>query len=413
MALRIVEDVSCVGCGSLCDDLRLTFDGDALVGIEPACSQGETLFRELAALRQSPPPAALVDGIPASLEDALSRCAELARPARFPAIMGLTWLTMEAQREAIAIAEHLGAAILPRNAAAVDSLEATQRVGSISASWGEIRDRADVILYWNAAPPRRHFERFIDPPGRFRPGGRSDRYLLAATDGPDPSPNWADESLQFEGTSGSLAALSALRALANGLEPCTTTELPEGSLATLRRWLERLQSARYGALISGPTAHGYEAELIHRLVRDLNGGTNRFVHMTLGHSGNAAGARAALAWQSGYPAAVDYSGDAPAFRPIATPRRANLEILLGGDPTAHASIAPAIHIGPFATRIGRPEAWKAAPVAIATATPGWDAPGTFLRTDGLAIPLKTVASPGFPTDVEVLRSLRRLLESIP
>lgn len=411
MALRIVEDVACVGCGSLCDDLRLTFDGENLVAIEPACPRGEAFFRGLAALRGSPPPIALIDGEPAGLEDALGRCVELARSARSPAINGLTWLAMEAQREAVALGEALGAMILPRRGPSADTLEAVQRIGSISASWGEIRDRADVVLYWDVDSPRRHFERFIDPPGRFRPRGRADRLLLAATRTTAAPSAWADESLGLADATGSLAALSALRALVHGLEPRATEGLPETVLNVLRGWHERLRSARYGALITGPEAHGDEAELVHRLVRDLNDGTNRFVHMTLGAPGNAAGARAVLAWQSGYPAAVDYSGGAPAFRPIATAGRADLEILLGGDPVAHKNAAPKIHIGPFATRPDRPDAWKAASVAIATATPGWDAPGTFLRPDGLAIPLKAVAPPASPPDAEVLRALRQRLGS--
>jgi formylmethanofuran dehydrogenase subunit B len=47
----------------------------------------------------------------------------------------------------------------------------------------------------------------------------------------------------------------------------------------------------------------HEAELM--LVRDLNAST-RFVILSLGGPGNAAGAEAVLAWQSGIASSVDY-----------------------------------------------------------------------------------------------------------
>lgn len=409
MALRVVEDAACIGCGLLCDDLRLAFDGNALVSVEPACSHGDHLIRQLAALRDDPPPAALIDGAPAPLDDALARCADLARSAKSPAVLSMAWLTIEAQREAVAIAEAMGASILPGKPP-----EATQRVGSISASWGEIRDRADIIVAWGAdlaGNRSRLLERFIDPPGRFRPRGRPDRLVLAATGDPDSASSWADECLAIRTPAESLAALSALRALTAGLEPRPAEGLSEASLDTLRRWHGRLRDAEYGTLIAGPAAYGYEAELIHRLVRDLNG-PKRFVHMALGRAGNAAGARAVLTWQSGYPCAVDFSGNAPAFRPAGLPGTADFQLLLGGDPIADADIAPTVHIGPFATRTDRPEAWRRAVVAIATATPGWDAPGTFLRSDGLSIPLKAAVTPGLPPGSETLRDLRSHLRAI-
>ncbi|MEM9658304.1 MAG: formylmethanofuran dehydrogenase subunit B, partial [Planctomycetota bacterium] len=102
---RILVDVVCTACGSMCDDLRLEVVGDRVVSVAPSCKKAEAFFlrdRRLA-------PRIRVDGQPAALNEAAARAAQILYGAEAPLVMGLERSTTEAQRQAIAIADACGA----------------------------------------------------------------------------------------------------------------------------------------------------------------------------------------------------------------------------------------------------------------------------------------------------------------
>ena len=113
-------------------------------------------------------PLARVDGREASLDEALRAAAAILRGARAPLVCGLALATCEAQRAAVAIADALGAAIDP--AGGSPALLAYQDIGASTATLGEIRDRAEVVVVWRADPATTHprlLERLeVDRPGR-------------------------------------------------------------------------------------------------------------------------------------------------------------------------------------------------------------------------------------------------------
>ena len=85
----------------------------------------------------------------------------------------------------VAIADRIGAVlVLGRADEAMPRTLAVQRVGKVSASLGEVKNRADVVVFWGSDPVvthPRHFERYsVDPPGRFVPRGRAERTLMVA-----------------------------------------------------------------------------------------------------------------------------------------------------------------------------------------------------------------------------------------
>ena len=101
-------------------------------------------------------------------------------------------LSTQAQRTAVAIADLLRARLdtaTSRPAAA--GLLAAQRRGRSAATLGEIRNRADVILFW-AVDPRvrypRFFERFVEPGGTHVSAGKPGRKLISVTVGSDQAP---------------------------------------------------------------------------------------------------------------------------------------------------------------------------------------------------------------------------------
>jgi formylmethanofuran dehydrogenase subunit B len=109
MISTIVKDATCTFCGCVCDDIELHADGDRIVKAKNACSLGEAWFKHHTAERLFPD--ALIDGQPATLDEAVDAAAGFLHEADLPLIYGLSNVTCEAQREAVALAETIGGVV--------------------------------------------------------------------------------------------------------------------------------------------------------------------------------------------------------------------------------------------------------------------------------------------------------------
>jgi formylmethanofuran dehydrogenase subunit B len=107
--MNIVKNATCTFCGCVCDDMELHADGDRIVKAKNACSLGEAWFKNHTAERLYPD--ALIDGKPASVDDAVAVAADLLYDANMPLVYGLSNITCEAQREAVALAELIGGVV--------------------------------------------------------------------------------------------------------------------------------------------------------------------------------------------------------------------------------------------------------------------------------------------------------------
>jgi formylmethanofuran dehydrogenase subunit B len=418
---RFVADVTCLGCGCLCDDLTVRVDGGTIAAVTPECALGLSWFRFMTDRRR--PYAARIDGRDATRDEAIAEAAARLTGAQAPLVLGLSGTTIEAQREAVALADRLGAVVHLDHAADVaPAAAAFQTIGAVGATLGEVKNRADVVVYWGADPDAthpRHASRYaVDPVGRFVPEGRAGRYVVLVA-GPAAEVRLpADEVLHIPEAS-QAAALRVLAALVRGVAPdAAEVEAACGvPLEALARLAGRMKGARYGALFhpgwlwrgSGPVA--VEAAL--RLVRDLNAFT-RFVALPMGGPGNPAGAEAVLTWQAGFPHSVDFGSGVPRYRPgeasaeVRLPRRACDALLLVG-----AGAGDALSAGAWAAMDGIPTV-EIAPgasrgVAIDCASPAVAAGGTVLRCDGVTLPLRPVLGSDRPDEATILRRLRAAL----
>ena len=107
--MRIVSNATCTFCGCVCDDIELHADGDRIVKAKNACSLGEAWFKHHTAERVFPD--ALIDGQPATLDQAVEAAAEFLHHANMPLVYGLSNVTCETQREAVSLAELVGGVI--------------------------------------------------------------------------------------------------------------------------------------------------------------------------------------------------------------------------------------------------------------------------------------------------------------
>ena len=109
MQLNVVKNATCTFCGCVCDDIELHSDAEKIVETKRACILGEAWFKNHTAERLYPD--ALIDGKEASVDDAVEAAAEYLYQAHMPLVYGLSNVTCEAQREAVSLAEKIGAVI--------------------------------------------------------------------------------------------------------------------------------------------------------------------------------------------------------------------------------------------------------------------------------------------------------------
>ena len=107
--MEIVRNATCTFCGCVCDDIELHAEGHKIVKAKNACSLGEAHFRFHSAERHYPD--ALIDGKDASVEDAVEVAADILYNADMPLVYGLSNVTCEASRGAVALAEMIGGVV--------------------------------------------------------------------------------------------------------------------------------------------------------------------------------------------------------------------------------------------------------------------------------------------------------------
>jgi formylmethanofuran dehydrogenase subunit B len=406
---QVFRSVTCLGCGCGCDDLEVRVRDGRIVGLAPPCPVARRWFGD-----GSLPAEIRVNGKAATLEQAVEAAASLLGGASRPMVLLAPDLTTRAQGTAIALADALRAEVDGATSdTAASGILAAQRRGRAGATLGEIRNRADVILFW-AVDPREHyprfFERYAAASSATHAGPRSH---LSVSVGPDRGPAQAELTAELAPEL-ELEALAVMRAVARG-------QRLEGVPDTLRAAVaiaERLLQGRYVAIVydAEPGRNPRDdqrADGLIALAQILNGPT-RAMLAGLRAGGNRSGAEAALTWQAGYPMRVSFREGHPRYRPD----RSAVERLRGGSADAvlvagaAASLGPlplesvpGVVIGPGASAV------PGARVVIDTGVAGIHESGTGYRMDDVPLPLTPVLvhprAAGESLEL-LLRAIRRL-----
>jgi len=394
-----VADATCAGCGCACDDIEATVVESRLASLTRTCPLGDAWFADRTADR---PPVARVDGHAVSVDEATDAAAAILRQARAPLVYGLRQTSCEAQRRAVALAEAVGAIVDPAGGGAADL--AYQAIGASTATFGEIRDRAELVVAWRADPAVTN-PRLL---GRLRVESQA---LVVVDATRAATAEAADAFIELDVAS-DFEALWALRALVTRapLDRERACGLPLDRLDDLA---ERLLGARHVALIHGAVDE-LSALALFALVRDLSR-ERHAVTLGLRGDGNARGAEDVLAWQTGFPSAVSFARGYPRSNPGELSATALLErgevdaaLVVGSDPLEHlpGDAADRMRELPMVVVDARGTATAAAArVAFATAADGVELPGTVHRMDGVPIPLRAPLPTERPGAEDVLAAI--------
>lgn len=400
----------------MCDDIGLTVEGNRIIHAHNACPLGEMWFGRSPI---DPPLAqAWIDGQATPLNAAIAAAGQVLAQARRPLVYGLVNTTCEAQQQAVALADRLGAVIdIAAPIAQGLSGLAFQELGKSTATLGEVRNRADLIIYWGADPLEshpRHLSRFVAP---------ANRTLIVIDTQHTRTAEAADVFVQIN-PERDFELLCALRALIDG-KPCSPDiAIDTGvSLDTIKDLAKRMKGCRYGVVFVGAgflsaQAGHYNAKSLIALADALNAHT-RFVVLPVYGRGNAVGASQVLTWQTGFPFAVDFSRDSPRFAPDECDGAAMLArgdcdaaLIVAGaglapEVVAHLQRVPTVVVG-----AASPELAASAKVVIPTATYGIHTSGTVYRMDDVSLALRPALQSALPTDEMILLAIKNQIQQL-
>lgn len=399
----LVEHVTCLGCGCSCDDIAVAVRDGRIAEARGACSLGSSWFGD-----GRVPAVVRARGSTVSVDAALDAAATLLDQARRALVFLGIDISCETQRAAVEVADRLHAVVDSVSSSTVAAgVLAAQRRGRVSATLGEIRNRADCIVFWGTNPATRYpryASRYApEPEGLFVPHGRLSRRIVSVDVGDARGPDGADLRIAVR-SSQELDAIAALSAAVAG-RPLGGAPAG-GELADLARTLTAshyvviVYDAEPGALPAEPA----RAESLTALGQQLNAVTRASV-TPLRAGGNRVGAESVLTWQTGYPMTVDFSRGFPRFRPDDGGRAlvasgAVDAVLVVGRPLGIPFAVDAVRsvaIGPAASE-------TSCEVAIDTGVAGIHESGTAFRMDDVPLPLRA-PMPGPPVAADVVRAL--------
>lgn len=303
--------------------------------------------------------------------------------------------------------------------------------GKVTCTLGEVKNRADFIVYWGGNPAEchpRHFTKYtLMQKSPFLPRGRKDRTMVLVDIRETKSVKASDVFLQVR-PGKDFELITILRAMIKD-QPISEAQVAETGLTIeqLQDFVARMKAAKYGVFFFGMGLsmtrgkHMNSAALL-TLAAEMNAFT-KFVAMPMRGHGNVTGADVIMRWQTGYPFGISFNRGYPRYNPgefstvdVLVRGDTDCAFIIGADPGAtmpqpaidHLAKVPTIVLDPHVTHTS-----KLARVHITTAPAGISAPGTAYRMDEIPLPLRPALKSPYPSDEEVVRRIKETLLKKP
>jgi formylmethanofuran dehydrogenase subunit B len=472
-----INAVTCPVCGCLCDDIELTIVDNIVEQVKNGCAMCEAKFFSHSNDHRLKTPLIRKDGklVPTTYDEAIKKSAEILAKANYPILYGWSSTDCEAQRVGVELAETVGGVL--DNTAVVchgPSILSVQEVGIPTCTLGQIRHRADLLIYWGCNPwsaHPRHLERYTAfTEGRFE-GSEWKSYInkVKASAGrkklrslerkgvlkhkiahvaPTVSDNKPPEILNKKGRK--LIVVDVRKSMTAEMadyflqvEPGKDYELIQAIRALVRDQeldvdkvagipVEYLQilvdamiSAEFGAIFFGmgltqSAGKFRNIDVAISLIRDLNMRTKFAILPMRGHF-NVTGANTVFTWQSGYPYAVDFSLGYPRYNPgettvvdILQREESDAGLVIASDPASNFPRKAVEHLVKKPLIVIDPHMNATSligDIVFPSTIVGIEKEGTAYRMDHVPLPLKKVVDP--PKDlISDEEILRRILQEV-
>lgn len=474
--MTVINAVTCPICGCVCDDIEVTVEKNAVTKVKNGCAVCEAKFLGYRGEHRIQKPLIRKNGklVPVSMDEAVHAAAEVLANANYPILYGWSSTSSEAQRIGVELAEEIGG--IMDNTAVVchgPSILGVQEVGIPTCTLGQIRHRADLIIYWGCDPwsaHPRHLERYTNfTEGRFeksewkaymqklKANAGKKKLASAARSGfvkaqpPKPkscyiggvppemskggrklivvdvrktmSAEMADYFIQVEPNK-DYELMQTLRVLVKDQE-LDVEQVAGVPVEYLEQVADALVSCEFGVIFFGmgltQTAGKFRnIEVAIQLVRDLNSRTKFLIMPMRGHF-NVTGANVVSAWQSGYPYGVDFSLGYPRYNPGETTcmdvllrNELDASLVIAADPGANFPKRAVENMVKHPLIVIDPHMNATSmlgDIVFPTAFVGIEVEGTAYRMDHVPLPLKKIVEPpkGILSDEEILK---RILDEV-
>jgi formylmethanofuran dehydrogenase subunit B len=468
--MPVVKAVTCPICGCLCDDIELTIKDRTIVKVKNGCSMCESKFLSYTGHRQLKP---LIKRngqlVQVSAKEAVTVAAEILAEASYPLLYGWSSTCCEAIRVGLELAEEVGGII--DNTSTIchgPSALSIQDVGLPSCTLGQIRHRADLIIYWGSNPwsaHPRHIERYTSfSEGRFEkseweaylkktkastakkkvesalrrvkaeetkpfttsPVGapcpailKGGRKLLVVDVRRTRTAENADYFIQVEPNK-DYEVFEALRALIRD-EELEVDDVAGVPVEYLEEVADAMIGCNFGVIFFGLGLTMSKGKLRNvdaalSLTRDLNMRTKFMILPMRGHF-NVTGADTVFTWQTGYPYAVDFSLGYPRYNPGETSavdvllrKETDAALVVASDPVSNFPRTAAEHLVANPLIVIDPHMNVTAQmgdVVFPSAFVGIETSGTAYRMDHVPLLLKKIVDPprGVFSDEVILKRI--------
>ena len=410
----------CPGCALLCDDIEVETTGRELTKIYSACMKGVARMKQ-----SSDPLECTVEQEPVSVDQAIEKAASILREARNPLIFGHGNSSSEAQKKAIEIAKMTGAYIDDTSSFCQGPMiEAILQDKLKTCTLDDVRNKADVIVFWGADPANshpRHMSRYsYFPRGAERQRGwEEDRTMICVDVRESETAVIAGKTGFFRiPVEGDAEFMDALVSGLSSKVPKTSFNFDKKRLLELSNTLKK---AKFGVICVG-LGMVYSLEDLEPLIAlmdKLNSVSNFHLIPMVGQY-NMRGFNQNLFDEAGYINRVKFDKDTgeakhgAEYSVVEALREKNVDaaLVIGSDPLSSLPLSvaryladiPLINIDPCQNLTS-----TKSNVTIPCAVGGIDSGGTAVRMDGVEVELKQIVESDNLSDPEILT---RIMEAI-
>ena len=423
MSDKILRSIVCPGCSCLCDDIDIRVSGGSVLQINNVCSWGIGRFvggKKFAQKKERKRPEGHYisdkkERIAVSVDEACAKAAHIIEKSKRIFIYGLCQCGNRAQARIYEMGKRLNATFIPSEGPLLTLfLKQSVQNGFSLCTLEEVRNRADVVVFWGANPihscPRLVSRYAIFARGRFTERGEEDRKAFIVDLQPTELTKLCNEVILKDGND--LALLKAIRKLLKGEKPDNYgTVKPRHA----RKLAEALNEGLYIAFFCGRGPfYGEEGETFLRelieLVKFLNREKN-CVLLPLATDFNTVGFYHVILRN----ADVDFLKNS-VMHDVRSwePRTGDVIIGLGSDFVWFLSDEQKRAMKEKEVRIVSISSYETlthvnSSVALSCAMAGIEVEDLCFRLDSIPVKLSAIMEPVFPADWEILEKLDALL----